>query len=434
MTERIRDRDVTVCVVGLGFVGLPLAMEFARKGFRTIGFDVDKNKTDSLSKGTDISREFEDFELKEILNKSKIKFTTNPSDIKDADFILISVPTLLNSSGEPDMRHLESASRTVGENLKKDATVVLESSVYPGTTEEVMKPILEETSGMACGSGFRIGYSPERSSPGIKEHNLRTIAKVVSGMDRETTDMLAELYSSVAEAGVFRARNIKTAEAAKLIENIQRDLNIAMANELSIICRKLGIDTGDVIEAAGSKFNFHKYYPGLVGGYCVPVNPIYLSYKARKLGYETRIIDAGRAVNDSMPEHLAELIREKSGKETPRILLMGMSFKKNVKDPRESPARELINRLREMEIEVYCYDPLLRREDAVKEFGTEPLKEIKEISGISGIVILIAHDIFKEIKPSELKLICISKPFMIDVQSLYESKEAEKAGFEYIRI
>jgi len=433
MIYKIKNKEATVCIVGLGFVGLPLSLEFGRKGFKTIGFEVDKNKIDNLNKGVDITREFEDFELQETLKDSDIKFTSNPSDIKEADFILISVPTLLNDSGEPDVKYIESASRTVGENMKKGATVVLESSVYPGTTEDVMKPILEETSKMVCGRDFYLGYSPERSSPGIKEHNLKTIVKVVSGMDKETTNVLAELYSNVADAGVFKAMNIKTAETAKLIENIQRDLNIAMVNELSIICRKLDIDTRDVVEAAGSKFNFYKYYPGLVGGYCVPINPLYLSYKAKKLGYNSKVITAGREVNDSMPKYLADLIAEKLGKGG-KVLIMGLSFKKNVKDPRESPARFLINELKGKGIEVFCYDPLLRKEDVLNEFGIEQLDDIKGLSGIDAVLLLIGHDIFKNITIKDLKSISKEKPIMIDVQSFYNSREVSEAGFEYIRL
>jgi len=331
------------------------------------------------------------------------------------------------------VKYIESASRTVGENMKKGATVVLESSVYPGTTEDVMKPILEETSKMVCGRDFYLGYSPERSSPGIKEHNLKTIVKVVSGMDKETTNVLAELYSNVADAGVFKAMNIKTAETAKLIENIQRDLNIAMVNELSIICRKLDIDTRDVVEAAGSKFNFYKYYPGLVGGYCVPINPLYLSYKAKKLGYNSKVITAGREVNDSMPKYLADLIAEKLGKGG-KVLIMGLSFKKNVKDPRESPARFLINELKGKGIEVFCYDPLLRKEDVLNEFGIEQLDDIKGLSGIDAVLLLIGHDIFKNITIKDLKSISKEKPIMIDVQSFYNSREVSEAGFEYIRL
>lgn len=433
MIDRIKSRDVTICVVGLGFVGLPLALEFGKKGFNTIGFDVNKNKIENLNKGVDLSREFEDYELQQILKESDIKLTSNDTEIRDADFIHICVSTLLNSSGEPDLSHIEKASVFIGKNLKKGTTVVLESSAYPGTTEEVIKPILEKESKMVCGRDFKIGYSPERSSPGIKEHNLKTIVKVVSGMDSETTDILAELYSNVAEAGVFKTNNIKVAETAKLMENIQRDLNIAMVNELSIICRKLGIDTRDVIEAAGSKFNFYKYYPGLVGGYCVSVNPVYLSYKAKELGYTPKVITAGRELNDSMPEYVANLVTEKLG-ERDKVLIMGLSFKKDVKDPRESPARFLISELKRKGIDVFCYDPLLKKEDALKEFGVELLDDFKKLSYIDCIVILIGHDIFKGISIKDLKSISSDKPIMIDVQSFFNSQEAQEMDFEYIRL
>jgi nucleotide sugar dehydrogenase len=382
-----------------------------------------------------LSREYEDFELQQILKESVIKFTSDPTEIKEADFIHICVPTLLNNSGEPDLSHIEKAVTTVGKNIKKGITVVLESSVYPGTTEEVIKPILEKESKMVCGRDFKIGYSPERSSPGIKEHNLKTIVKVVSGMDIETTDILTEIYSNVAEAGIFKAKNIKTAETAKLMENIQRDLNIAMVNELSIICRKLGIDTRDVIEAAGSKFNFYKYFPGLVGGYCVPINPIYLAYKAKKLGYTPKVITAGRELNNSMPEYLANLITDKLGeKEKGKVLIMGLSFKKNVKDSRESPARFLISELKKKDIEVVGYDPLLKKEDVLKEFGIELMEDLKNLSDIDCIVILTGHDVFKSIDLNNIKSISGKAPIMIDVQSFFNPREAQEMGFEYIRI
>jgi UDP-N-acetyl-D-galactosamine dehydrogenase len=431
--DRIKNKDVTICVVGLGFVGLPLAIEFARKGFKTIAFDVDDDKIENLKKGVDLSREYEDFELHKIIKDTGINFASNSSEIRKADFIHICVPTLLDEKDAPDMRHIESASKTIGDNLKSGATVILESSVYPGTTEEVVKPILEKESKMKCGKDFSLGYSPERSSPGIKEHNLKTIVKVIGGIDEQTLDVIAELYKNVAEAGIFKASSIKVAETAKLMENIQRDLNIAMVNELSIICRKLGIDTRDVIDAAGSKFNFHKYYPGLVGGYCVPVNPKYLSYKAKKLGYEPKVITTGREINDYMPRYLADLVEEKIGKGG-KVLIMGLSFKKNVKDPRESPVKDFINKLKEVGIEVFCYDPLIKKEHVIREFGVDPVQDIKELVDIDCVIILIGHDIFGNIKLDELKSISSNKPKMIDIQALFDYNEASDAGFEYIRL
>jgi UDP-N-acetyl-D-galactosamine dehydrogenase len=282
------DKSV-VCVIGLGYVGLPLARAFA-KTTKVIGFDIDADRVKSLSSGHEAHN---------------LRVTDSPEEIRKADFIIICVPTPVTSSKEPDLGPVESASRIVAKNMKKGCTVVLESTVYPGVTEEVVKPILEQ-SGLKCGSDFRIAYSPERINPGDEEHTLDKMTKVVGGVDKETTELVAQLYRKVA-ASVFKTRDIRTAEAAKVIENIQRDLNIALMNELALIFEKMGLDTKEVLEAAATKWNFHRYSPGLVGGHCIPVDPYYLVYKAREVGYHSQVILAGRAINDYMPRHVATL-------------------------------------------------------------------------------------------------------------------------------
>ena len=283
-------KDKTVCIAGLGYVGLPLALAFSRH-LPTIGFDVDAGKIRELAQAND---------------NPNIAFTDNPEEIGNADFIIIAVPTPVTKSKDPDLSYIESAARTIGTHLKPGATVVLESTVYPGVTEEVLKPILEHESGLACGTDFKIGYSPERINPGDDEHSLERITKIVSGMDIETTEVLSSLYGMITT--VYEARDIRTAEAAKVIENVQRDLNIALVNELSLIFAKMGLSTTDVLEAAGTKWNFHRYSPGLVGGHCIPVDPYYLVHRAKKLGYHPQVILAGRAINDSMPAHVAGMM------------------------------------------------------------------------------------------------------------------------------
>ena len=324
--------NATVCIVGLGYVGLPLAEAFSRH-VRVIGYDVDGVKVSELNRG-----------------EGGIEFTTNASLIKESDFIIIAVPTPVTKAKDPDLSYVMSAARMIGQNLKKGAIVVLESTVYPGATEEVVKPILEEESGMRCGTDFKIGYSPERINPGDEEHTTESITKIVAGMDAESADRLAGLYGLI--TSVYRAKDIKTAEAAKVIENVQRDLNIALMNELTLIFHRMGLDTRAVLEAAGTKWNFHRYTPGLVGGHCIPVDPYYLVHKAEELGYHPQVILAGRAINDSMPGYVA-LMAIKGLNDVgkvirgSKVLIMGLTYKENVPDTRESPVREIVRVLEE---------------------------------------------------------------------------------------
>ena len=316
--------------------------------------------------------------------------------------------------------------------MKRGATIILESTVYPGVTEEIVKPILEEP-GLKCGKDFKLAYSPERINPGDKEHSIDRITKVVSGIDEETTEIVSQLYSKVT-THIFKATDIKTAEAAKVIENIQRDLNIALMNELSLIFEKMGLSTKAILEAAITKWNFHSYSPGLVGGHCIPIDPYYLVYKAKEVGYHPQVILAGRAINDSMPKHVAEMTIKalnNVGKviKGSKVLIMGLTYKENVADTRETPAKEIIKALKECGVEVFGYDPLLN--DIEQEFGIKSLSNLEGISRIDCMILAVAHETFKEITLDKLKSIMHANPILIDVRRFFESKQAEERGFYY---
>jgi len=415
MNHKLKNK--TVCVIGLGYVGLPLALTFS-KHLKVIGFDVDSNKIKELKNN----------------NNPHISFTDDPKEIKNADFIIIAVPTPVTKSKDPDLSYIESAARTIGRNLKRDATVVLESTVYPGATEEVLKPILEEESGLNCGTDFKIGYSPERINPGDDEHSLVRITKIVSGKDHETTKTISLLYGMITT--VYEARDIKTAEAAKVIENIQRDLNIALMNELSLIFEKMGLNTRDVLEAAGTKWNFHRYYPGLVGGHCIPVDPYYLVKKAEELGYHPQVILAGRAINDSMPGHVAEMMIKglnKVGKviRGSKVLIMGLTYKENVPDIRESPVAGIVEGLKEFCIRVYGYDPLLS-DDEIEGFGVRSYRGSDE--KMDDVIMTVLHNEFKEIGKEDLERFMDERAVLVDVRGMFAGKEVEGMGFCYKRL
>jgi len=394
--------DKTICVVGLGYVGQPLSEAFSSH-LKTIGFDIVAEKVNRINGS----------------NGGKLFCTSDPVSIKQADFVLICVPTPITKHKEPDLSPVRSAAEVVGKNLKRGAIVVLESTVYPGVTEEIVVPILENESGMKCGKDFKVGYSPERVNPGDEAHSLDKITKIVSGMDEESTYMLAELYGLITH--VFVAKDIKTAEAAKVIENIQRDLNIALMNELSLIFHKMGLNTQDVLEAAGTKWNFHKYTPGLVGGHCIPVDPYYLVYKARELGYHPQVILAGRAVNDYMPHHVAEMAikglndASKVVKRS-KVLILGLTYKENVPDTRESPAREMVKALQEYKVDVYGYDPLLSKME-IEGFG---VKALDELTGAKpdAIILAVAHEQFKVLGDGDLAKAIKDCPVVVDVKGV----------------
>jgi UDPglucose 6-dehydrogenase/UDP-N-acetyl-D-galactosamine dehydrogenase len=343
------------------------------------------------------------------------------------------VPTPVTKSKEPDLRYVKSAAETVGKNLKKGATVVLESTVYPGVTEEVVASILERESKMKCGNDFYIGYSPERINPGDEAHTLDKITKIVAGMDDDTTERLAELYGLI--TNVYKARDIRTAEAAKVIENIQRDLNIALMNELAIIFHKMDLDTKSVLDAASTKWNFQPYKPGLVGGHCIPVDPYYLVYKAKELGYHPQVILAGRAINDYMPKHVAEMAIKglnEVGKviKGSKVLIMGLTYKENVPDTRESPVREMVKELKEFGVEAYGYDPLLSKEE-IDAFGVKALDNLDVKLKMDGVIVAVAHDEFKKMKLENIKKFMNNKPIIVDVRGIFDGEEGKGNGFYY---
>lgn len=421
-----------VAVIGMGYVGLPLAIGFAEH-YSVVGYDIKQKRIDELKKGIDSNREFSQ---KDVLRRN-IEYTTDERKISGADFVIVAVPTPVTESKKPDLSLVINASKTVGRNLKKCAVVVYESTVYPGVTEEICVPIIERESGLKCGRDFRIGYSPERINPGDREHRLGNIVKVVSGMDKDTTDRIAELYGRVVRAGVFRARNIKTAEAAKVIENIQRDLNIALMNELSLIFKKMGINTKDVLDAASTKWNFHRYHPGLVGGHCISVDPYYLTHRSRQLGYHPKVILAGRETNDSMAGYVADMAIEalkNAGKKLSesRVVLLGLTFKENVCDTRNSRARDVINRLKKFGINVIGCEPLIEESDRLDYFGV-PNVRFDKIEKADAFVLINGHAEFRKIKLDDLKT-KMDKPILIDVKNFFEREEAVRKGFVYLSL
>ncbi len=414
--------EATVCVLGLGYVGLPLVEAFS-KSLRVIGFDIKSSKIAQLSHNQKGHNPI---------------FTDKAGQIAEADFIIVCVPTPVTKSKEPDLAYVRSAASTIGKNMKKGCVVILESTVYPGVTEEIVMPILEEKSGLKCGEDFKIAYSPERVNPGDKEHAIDKIPKVVAGMDDETTELVAELYGRIVR-NVYKARNIKTAEAAKVIENIQRDLNIALVNELSFIFDRLNLSTKDVLDTAATKWNFHRYSPGLVGGHCIPVDPYYLVHRAKEFGYHPQVILAGRAINDSMAKHVAEITIKalnEVGKviKGSRILIMGLTYKENVGDTRETPIKQVIKELKEYGINTFGYDPVLG--GSGDEFGIPIIKSLEQEANFDGIILAVVHDAFKnedgEISLDKLKTIMNSNPVLIDVKGHFNGCESmEDRGIYY---
>ena len=385
-----------VCVVGLGYVGLPLAVEFARR-HRVIGLDVDETKVAELRSGHDRMRELTRDELSAV----SIEYTSDPARLGEAEFVIICVPTPIDASNNPDLALVEKATRMVGAHMARGAIVILESTVYPGVTEEVCLPALEETSGLRCPADFTIGYSPERVNPGDREHAIPKVVKVVSGWDAATTDRIAALYGSIIPAGVHRAPSIRTAEAAKVIENVQRDINIALVNELAMIFERMGIRTKDVIAAAATKWNFHRYSPGLVGGHCIGVDPYYLTHRAQQLGYHPEIILAGRRLNDNMHRYIvSRLVRGLNLKgiasSNATVLVLGLTFKENCSDDRNSRSRHLIEELKTYGCRVMACDPWLESKRIRDAFAAEPVELARVPSmlaagTVQAVVVAVPH-------------------------------------------
>lgn len=419
-----------IAVVGMGYVGLPLCIGLGKVFKGVIGFDISDTRIRELISGNDRTEAVS----AEDIGEASVEFTTRPDRLKEAAVIIIAVPTPVNSHNMPDLKPLEAASETVGRYLSKGAVVVYESTVYPGVTEEICGPILERCSGLKAGSGFKLGYSPERINPGDKQHTLESIPKVVAGQDSETTGLLAGIYGSVVKAGVHRAPDIRTAEAAKVIENIQRDLNIALVNELSIIFHHLGIDTAKVLEAAATKWNFLPFQPGLVGGHCIGVDPYYLTFKAQEVGYHPEVILAGRRINDYMGKYIAgqtikELINTGTAVKGGRVLIMGFTFKENVKDVRNTRVIDIYRELNEYGVQCSVFDPEADKSEVKTEYGIDIIGNPKDFSPYNGIIVAVRHDKFREFNLENLRGICNEAPVLIDVKGVFKADSAAAAGF-----
>ena len=423
-----------VAVIGLGYVGLPLVVEFG-KHFRTIGFDIAVAKVESCVKGVDPSRELSDDEMRA---SPHAEYTADPSKLAVADIIVVAVPTPVDAAHIPDFRPLIGSSTSVGRHMKKGAIVVYESTVYPGATEEVCIPVLERESGLKWKRDFFVGYSPERINPGDKEHTLTKILKIVSGDTPQTLDKVAKLYETIIVPGVHRASSIKAAEAAKVIENTQRDLNISLMNELSIIFDKLGIDTTEVLEAAGTKWNFLKFKPGLVGGHCIGVDPYYLTHKAEMVGYNPQVILAGRRINDGMGKFIAEqtiknMIAAGSYIKGAKVNVLGLTFKENCGDLRNSKVIDIINELKSYGVEVYVTDPQAESDEAVHEYGV-PLLPWAELPRADAIVAAVAHREFAALSMDDLSKKLVKGGAFIDVKAVFDRKAIEGAGYRLWRL
>lgn len=424
----------TVAVIGLGYVGLPLVVEFG-KHLRTIGFDIAENKVAACQRGTDPSRELSDADM---ALATHAVYTSDPKMLGEADIIVVAVPTPVDEAHIPDFTPLVGASRSAGRHMKKGATVVYESTVYPGATEEVCIPVLEKESGLKWKQDFWVGYSPERINPGDKEHTLTKILKVVSGDTPETLERVAKLYETIVIPGVHRASSIKAAEAAKVIENTQRDLNIALMNELAIIFDKIGIDTTEVLEAAGTKWNFLKFKPGLVGGHCIGVDPYYLTHKAEMLGYHPQVILAGRRINDGMGKFIAEqtikhMIAAGSYVKGAKVNVLGLTFKENCGDLRNSKVIDIIHELKSYGVEVFVTDPQATSEEAMHEYGVA-LTPWDELPRADAIVAAVAHREFATLSADDLARKAIKGGAFIDVKAAFDTAALQAAGLRVWRL
>jgi UDP-N-acetyl-D-galactosamine dehydrogenase len=452
--DNILNKKAKISVVGLGYVGIPLAIAFAKKT-DVIGFDISESKILEYLNGNDVTKEVGDQAIKD----TTAFFTSQAKYLRECKFHVVAVPTPINKDKTPDLKPLIAASQIVGRNLTEGSIIVYESTVYPGVTEDVCIPILEKESGLKAGTGFKVGYSPERINPGDRVHRLETIVKIVSGMDTESLEIIAKVYEMVIPAGVHKAESIKVAEAAKVIENSQRDINIAFMNELSLIFNKLGIDTMAVLEAAGTKWNFLKFTPGLVGGHCIGVDPYYLTYKAEELGYHSQIILSGRKINDDMGKYVAEntvkkMIQANIQIKGAKVAVFGITFKENCPDSRNTKVINIIRELREYGIQVQAVDPVADRDEVKREYGIA-LCRLAEIKDIDAVVIAVAHNQFMSITLEKMKSFYKTalndaalpetainleqdhdnnKPVLIDVKGIFDRKEARKLNYLYWRL
>ncbi len=434
--EKLVSGEEKLSLVGLGYVGMPIAVAFARK-IKVVGFDLSKEKIELYKSGVDPTNEVG----AEVIKNTSVEFTADADKLKEAKFHIVAVPTPVNDDHTPDLSPVEGASRLLGQNLTKGSIVVFESTVYPGVTEEICVPILEKESGLKCGVDFKIGYSPERINPGDKVHRLETIVKIVSGMDEETLDTIAKVYELVVEAGVYRAESIKVAEAAKVIENSQRDINIAFMNELSIIFHRMGIDTKAVLEAAGTKWNFLKFFPGLVGGHCIGVDPYYLTYKAEQLGYHSQIILSGRRINDDMGKYVAEslvknLIKTNVSVKGARVAILGFTFKENCPDTRNTKVIDIYKELEEYGITPVVVDPAADSGEAKRLYGID-FHDMEEIRNMDAVIIAVAHSQFLELSKEKIAGFFHEdheQKVLMDLKGLFDKRDYSDGEFLYWRL
>ena len=434
--EDLKERKTKLSLVGLGYVGMPIAVAFARH-IDVVGFDLNEAKINLYKNGTDPTGEVGD----EVISRTTVEFTADPSKLKEAKFHIVAVPTPVNTDHTPDLTPVEGASHILGQNLTKGSVVVFESTVYPGVTEDICVPILEKESGLKCGVDFKIGYSPERINPGDKVHRLETITKIVSGMDDETLDTIAKVYEMVVDAGVYRASSIKVAEAAKVIENSQRDINIAFMNELSIIFHKMGIDTKEVLAAAGTKWNFLNFAPGLVGGHCIGVDPYYLTYKAEELGYHSQIILSGRRINDDMGKYVAEsliknIIRAGVNVKDARVAIMGFTFKENCPDTRNTKVIDIYNELKEYGIDPIVIDPEADADEALRLYGIK-FSDMDDAHDLDAVIFAVSHAVFTKLTKDDIGKMYASgnaHRVLLDIKGIFDRSGYEDAGYIYWRL
>ena len=434
--DKIISGEEKIALVGLGYVGMPIAVAFAKK-VKVVGFDLNEAKIKLYQSGIDPTKEVGD----DVIKSTTVEFTSDEKKLQEAKFFIVAVPTPVNDDHTPDLSPVEGASRIVGRNLSKGSIVVFESTVYPGVTEDICVPILEKESGLKCGVDFKVGYSPERINPGDKVHRLETITKIVSGMDEETLDTVAKVYEIVVDAGVYRAESIKVAEAAKVIENSQRDINIAFMNELSIIFNKMGIDTKAVLAAAGTKWNFLKFFPGLVGGHCIGVDPYYLTYKAEQLGYHSQIILSGRRINDDMGKYVAEslvknLIKSDIAVKGAKVAILGFTFKENCPDTRNTKVIDIYNELQEYGITPMVVDPAADADEAKRLYNID-FKDMNDVKDMDAVVIAVSHDQFMDLDKEQISGFFNTnnkKKVLSDIKGVLERAEYDNDEFCYWRL
>lgn len=435
--DEIAKKEAKISLIGLGYVGMPIAVAFAKKA-KVLGFDISEEKVGLYKKGIDPTKEVGN----DVISKTTVDFTSNSERLKEAKFHIVAVPTPVNDDHTPNLKPVESASHTLGQHLTKGSIVVYESTVYPGVTEDICIPILEKESGLKAGTDFKVGFSPERINPGDKVHRLETIIKVVSGQDKDSLDIIAKVYELVVEAGVYKAESIKVAEAAKVIENSQRDINIAFMNELSIIFNKLDIDTKAVLDAAGTKWNFLNFSPGLVGGHCIGVDPYYLTYKAEQVGYHSRIILSGRQINDEMGRYVVEnLVKKLVLSDVPvkssRVGILGFTFKENTPDIRNTRVIDIVEELREYGVHPIIVDPVADEDELKEEYGLK-LNTLEDLKDMDALIVAVGHEEFLNLSFEQLESFYKDGPnkqkVLVDIKSILDNKKYLSAGYNYWRL